>query len=674
MKARLKRWIFGLAGKEPEAVVVSFCSGEETLAKAMCEEIRRLEPSRRHFSVEASESYREIRKRFRRYRIGLAPVLFTPDARYRRLRRAAFLLAPAKILAYNARLERHHLKLTSPVASWLFLRGVPLDRIFLRPRWLWPWRKDRTIRPQGHKIIEGSPRNPKRRSLAVLTPYFPYPLSHGGAVRMFHLLREAAREFDVVVYAFTEGEIAEADLKPVLEFVVRVYLVPKPRYREPRWSTLLPPEVGEYRSPEMERLLRSRQTDLLQVEYTYLASYGGDILVEHDVTYDLYAQVRERRRSFSAWWDWWRWHRYERRAIARFGRVVVMSEKDRRLLGAGHARVIENGVELERFEPRPECAGRRLLFIGSFRHFPNIVAFRFLTEQIMPLVPDAELTVVAGPDPWLHWRNHTGTLEPAENGRVRILAFVADVRPLYHEANVVVVPTLESAGTNVKVLEALAMERAVVSTASGCAGLGLEHGVTAWIADTAAELAAGLYTVLGDAGLRMRMARAGRAHAEKHFDWRAIGVRQRALLRELAGNAIIVRTATRDDLAAIDAIQAASPESSNWAAADYLNCDCRVALKDGRIAGFLVARQTAPGEHEILNIAVEPPQRRCGIARRLLESELASARGAWFLEVRESNAAAIALYRSLGFQLAGRRAEYYHRDLAESAIVMRNFS
>ncbi|PYT18457.1 MAG: glycosyl transferase family 1, partial [Acidobacteria bacterium] len=96
------------------------------------------------------------------------------------------------------------------------------------------------------------------------------------------------------------------------------------------------------------------------------------------------------------------------------------------------------------------------------------------------------------------------------NRRVRILAFVADVRPLYHEANVVVVPTLESAGTNVKVLEALAMERAVVSTASGCAGLGLEHGVTAWIADTAAELAAGLYTVLGDAGLRMRMARAGR--------------------------------------------------------------------------------------------------------------------------------------------------------------------
>ena len=126
-----------------------------------------------------------------------------------------------------------------------------------------------------------------------------------------------------------------------------------------------------------------------------------------------------------------------------------------------------------------------------------MVAFRFLTEQILPLVPDAELTVVAGPDPWPHWTNLTGLLPPPENPRVRILEFVADVRPLYRETNVVVVTTLESAGTNVKVLEALAMERAVVSTSSGCAGLGLEHGVTAWIADSAEGLAEGIRETAG---------------------------------------------------------------------------------------------------------------------------------------------------------------------------------
>ena len=420
----VKQWIFKLLGKDPEAIVVSFRSGEDALADAMCAEIRRLEPSRRHFEV-GLEDAPNVKKLFRGYRIGLAPVLFTDlstnDAKYKPLRLAALRLAPRKILAYNARLERHHLRLSRPIASWLFLRGVPLDRIYLRPIWLCPWRKDRTIRPSAHRAIEGRARREGRPVVALLTPYFPYPLAHGGAVRIFHLLREIAREFDVILYAFPEGEIGEADLQPVLRLVNRVYLVDKPRYREPRWSTLRPPEVCEYQSPAMQDLWGARQADAAQVEYTYLAPYGGDILVEHDVTWDLYAQVNARKKTTSSWWDWKRWKRFEDRAIRKFSRVVAMSQKDRELLGVPQACVIENGVDLERFEPAPELPGRRALFIGSFRHFPNIVAFRFLTEEILPLTPEIELTVVAGPDPWTHWRNVTGTLQPPPNPRVRML-------------------------------------------------------------------------------------------------------------------------------------------------------------------------------------------------------------------------------------------------------------
>jgi ribosomal-protein-alanine acetyltransferase len=498
---------------------------------------------------------------------------------------------------------------------------------------------------------------------------------------MFHLLRETAREFDVILYAFTEGEVADADLAPVLEFVSRVVLVPKPRYREPRWSSLAPPEVCEYHSPEMLRLWRGAEAALKQVEYTYLASYSGDILVEHDVTFDLYAQIFARKkaareRTLSARWDWWRWQRYERRAIERFPAVVAMSEKDAHQLAVAHVRVIENGVDLTRFTPSPERPGRRLLFIGSFRHFPNIVAFRFLIEEIFPLVPDAELTVVAGPDALLHWRNHTGTLAPPTHPNIEIHQFVADVRPLYHETNIVVVPTRESAGTNVKVLEALAMERVVVGTPSGCAGLGLVHGETAWIAETAEELAAGIRHLLDDLALRLHISRAGRQYVERHFDWRAIGARQRALYRQLLGDPIQVRAATPEDLPAIAAIQASSPEASQWEARDYLTHDCRLALLDGRAAGFLAVRETAPGEREILNLAVDPAERRRGVARRLLGDALTDAfasPAAWFLEVRESNTAALQLYKSLGFNVAGRRENYYHNP-SEGAIVMRFLS
>lgn len=676
VKARLKKWLFGLLGKHPEAIVVCFRSGDDAVADAMCAEIRRLEPSRRHFEVRLEDAH-EAARLFRGYRIGLAPVLFTGDPKYRPLRQAAARLAPRKILAYNARLERHHLRWSQPIASWLFLKGVPLDRIFLRPVW-WPWRKDRTTRPRGHRVMEGRTRREGRRAVAVVSPYFPFPLAHGGAVRIFHLLRETAREFDVVLYAFSEGQIGEVDLRPVLRFVTRVYLVEKPRYREPRWSTLRPPEVCEYESPAMRALWNARAADASQVEYTYLAPYGGDILVEHDVTWDLYAQVQVRKRTLSAWWDWKRWKRFEDRAVRRFPRVVAMSEKDRQLLGVPNARVVENGVDLERFQPAPETPGRRLLFIGSFRHFPNVIAFRFLTGEILPLTPDVELTVVAGPDPWPHWRNVTGTLQPPHDRRVRMLEFVADVCPLYRETNLVVVTTLESAGTNVKVLEALAMERAVVSTQSGCAGLGLKHGVTAWIADSAEGLAEGIRTLLENGELRTKIAQAGRDHARKHFDWKAIGRRQTTLLREIIGDPLLLRTAEEADLDAIARIQAASPGASQWQPRDFLKFDCTVAVwrADSTVAGFLASRQTAqgpPAEREILNLAVDPPARRKGVALRLLEQELERGQGSCFLEVRESNAAAIALYEGSGFRRVGLRTDYYD-DPSEAGIVMRFLS
>jgi ribosomal-protein-alanine acetyltransferase len=293
-----------------------------------------------------------------------------------------------------------------------------------------------------------------------------------------------------------------------------------------------------------------------------------------------------------------------------------------------------------------------------------------LTEEILPLAPDLSLTVVAGPDACLHWTHYTGTLLPPENPRVKILEFVADVRPLYAETNIVVVPTLESAGTNVKVLEAMAMRRAVTSTSTGCAGLRAEHGANVWIADKAAAFAEGIRKLLDDRVLREQIAAAGRAHVEARFDWRAIGLKQRAMLRELTGTPLEIRAATLADLPVIAAIQIGSHEASQWPPESYLEHQCIVADERGMVRGFLVARATAPDEHEILNVAVAPAERRTGIGRILMETALSSARGEWFLEVRESNRAAISLYESLGFSLSGRRENYYH-DPSEAAIVMK---
>jgi ribosomal-protein-alanine acetyltransferase len=685
LKPRLKQLAFRMLGLDPEAVVVTFLSGDDALAASMADEVRRLEPTRRHFTValepgSAWRLYRKLRRQFRGLRIGLAPVLFTPDPRYRSLRRAAFLLAPTKILAYNSRLERHHLKLRTAIASWLFLRGVPLDRIFLRPRWLCPWKRDRSIAPAAHRLLQGRPFSPDRTRIAVLSPYFPYPLSHGGAVRTFHLLREMARSFDVVLFAFSESGQAEAP-GPLLEFCSRIVLVPKPRYREPRWSTLAPPEVCEYRSPTMRRLwdglCRELEIAVRQVEYTHLAAYGGDILVEHDVTFDLFRQVLDRQPSLAARWNWWRWRRFETRALPQFRRVVAMSEKDAEMLAVPHARVVPNGVDLRRFRPVGEPPGQSLLFVGSFRHFPNVVAYRFFTEQVWPLLrdafPDLTLTAVAGSDPLLYWQAAADSPAPPADPRIRLLGFVQDVQPLYAQANLVIVPTLVSAGTNLKVIEAMAMERAVVSTSSGCAGLGLQHGLSVWVADTAPAFAEGIATLLGDPALRLRLARQARRLAQERFDWERLGVLQRTILSDLAGPPLVIRPAGELDIPELDRIQNSSPEAVLWEPQGYLAYDCLVAELDGRVVGFLVCRILDDKEGEVLSLVVDPPFRRRGIAKRLMLHVLSGSPESWFLEVRQSNSPALILYEKLGFQEISRRPNYY-QDTGETAVVMRRFS
>jgi ribosomal-protein-alanine N-acetyltransferase len=132
----------------------------------------------------------------------------------------------------------------------------------------------------------------------------------------------------------------------------------------------------------------------------------------------------------------------------------------------------------------------------------------------------------------------------------------------------------------------------------------------------------------------------------------------------------VVRRGEPADLAAIRAIQAASPESAQWAVTDYLQYDLFVATQGVRIAGFLAARPLAAGECEILNLAVAPEYRRQGVARALLAAFFESFSGAIYLEVRASNRAARSLYKSLGFEEVTARPGYY-QDPSEAAIVMK---
>jgi len=137
---------------------------------------------------------------------------------------------------------------------------------------------------------------------------------------------------------------------------------------------------------------------------------------------------------------------------------------------------------------------------------------------------------------------------------------------------------------------------------------------------------------------------------------------------------LLIRTARSDDVPVLVEIEQQSFSRPHWDPDSFLKHDCLVAEVEGRIAGFLVSREIFPAvrgqppEREILNVAVATVYRRLGVATALLEREL-SRNATYYLEVRESNAAAQQLYSRLGFIRIGLRPKYYEFP-SEAAIVM----
>ncbi len=374
----------------------------------------------------------------------------------------------------------------------------------------------------------------------VVSPYLPYPLSHGGAVRIYNLCRALADRIDFVLVCFREKwDVPEYSKLLEVFRDVRVVDIDEPARRD----RSLPEQVRLTRSASMHaviaELCASHSIDIVQVEYTHMAEFGGaagstpTILVEHDLTFSLYRQLAAQHGTAAAWAEYERWLQFEKAAFGRYRAVWVMSEDDRdRALESGSPAaatfVIPNGVDTGRYGcPGTLDGPAEIFYVGSFRHLPNILGFEKLRMEVMPGVwqrfPEVRLRVVAGPEPSRYWRELTGQEYAADfDPRIEIHSFVADLRPLYARASVVVVPLLVSAGTNIKVLEAMACRKAVVTTPVGCYGLGLVDGFDALIRQDFSEFAAAIVSLLDNAALREAIAAKARRTVEDRFDWQAV--------------------------------------------------------------------------------------------------------------------------------------------------------
>jgi len=368
-----------------------------------------------------------------------------------------------------------------------------------------------------------------RPVIFVVSPYLPFPLAHGAAVRMYNLMRRTAADFDQVLICFVESpRPVPGELR---EICVEVITVRRPgTHALP--STPRPDTVEEFDSRPFHAALRQAaakwRPGVVQLEFTQMAQYAAGcapaktILVEHDITYDLYAQMLAQKEDWETRRQYERWVPFERAAWSQVDRVVVMSEQDQRVVPGSV--VIANGVDLERFQPcgaPPEP--RRLLFIGSFAHKPNVLAIEFFLREVFPRLENVTLHVIAGLNHERFWDlRHPG---------VEVEGFVADVRPAYRRAAMVIAPLVASAGTNIKIMEAMAMGKAIVSTPAGVHGLNV--GAAVAVRQEPGQIAETIAHLLDHPGDRIELERRARQTAEQIYDWNAIAEAQKRLYREL---------------------------------------------------------------------------------------------------------------------------------------------
>lgn len=387
--------------------------------------------------------------------------------------------------------------------------------------------------------------------VTVVSPYIPFPLSHGGAVRMFNLMREAAREFDQVLVCFVDE--LHCPPREILDLCAEVVEVRR-KGSHVRPLTSRPDVVEEFDlaafHAALQLTVRKWKPFAVQLEFTQMAQYAGDcapartILVEHDVTLDLYAQLLEKGEDWETRQQYERWVRFEKDAWRRVDSVVVMSEKDREGVGTPNATALPNGVDLSRFQPganEPDAA--RLLFIGSFAHLPNVLAIDFFLREAWPRIiaarPDARLHIIAGRDPKFFLERYRDRVEPDFTAPgVELEGFVSDPRGAYHRATVVIAPLLASAGTNIKIMEAMAMGKAIVSTPGGINGLDdLRDGHELLVRDSGEAMAEAILDLFANPGRRRELERQGRVTVEARYGWEAIGKRQSELYRQLSKSA-----------------------------------------------------------------------------------------------------------------------------------------
>jgi glycosyltransferase involved in cell wall biosynthesis len=383
--------------------------------------------------------------------------------------------------------------------------------------------------------------------ILMLTSRLPYPPREGHQLRSWHLLRALASAHEVTLLSFVRSDDLPDQCAPLRAAVSRLETFPI--LAEQSRTTLavsLAKSVLGARPFVAEKYaslrLRARvaelagAADVVHVDMLPLMGLVAGlpvvpplVLNAHNVEHRLLRQraaieTRAAQRLFLRG-QIAKLAEFERAACRRAARVLACSHDDADELALLAPRtpvsVVPNGVDIERIDAVPRAAPQaaQLVFVGQMGWFPNRDGVAWFLDEILPRIlerrPDTTFVVVGRSD---------GLKVPARVAHaVRPTGFVDDVAPLVRASVVYVVPLRSGSGTRLKVLEAMACARPIVSTRIGAQGIDLTHERDVLFADDAACFARAVLGLLDDAQRAARLGAAARALAQARYDWSTIG-------------------------------------------------------------------------------------------------------------------------------------------------------
>lgn len=386
-------------------------------------------------------------------------------------------------------------------------------------------------------------------------PYAPVSPTFGGSLRVYHILDHLCRHHDVTVAGFSTPEDEKNLVQIFPQLSGKTHFVASPTQgKSTRWiqiKSLFTSHSYWYQNSRSEalqktldKIFRLTYFDIIQCEFPTMAMYKFDsnaikILDCHNVEYNNFkrmAKVNNPLRKLYYHIQSFKFYQEETAICREQDGLFVTSERDISILDKEIPNVskylIPNGVDTNYFFPSNTVPKPySLVFVGMMKYVPNYDGMNYFLDEIFPKIlakyPKATITIIG--------KNPPDSISRRANKNIIVTGFVEDIRPYIKNASVYVVPLRMGGGTRLKIIEALALKKPLVTTSIGCEGIDIENRKSALIADDPQHFADAVMELFTNKELCENLTENGYEIVIDKYRWKNIGPHIDRAYEELTG-------------------------------------------------------------------------------------------------------------------------------------------